>query len=45
VQNLLTTLDGEVLAVTTSAGTQVPIHDALGSTIGLAVPQASAVFS
>ena len=35
VQNLLTTLDGEVLAVTTSAGTMVPIHDALGSTIGL----------
>jgi len=35
VQNLLTTLDGEVLAVTTSAGTMVPIHDTLGSTIGL----------
>jgi len=35
VQNMLTSLDGEVLAVTTSAGTMVPIHDTLGSTIGL----------
>jgi len=36
IQNMLTDLNGEVLAVTTSAGTMEPIHDALGSTIGLA---------